>query len=271
MSFTIPGLTLPLQNPLMDPAQYNRAAWDRQVDKQNRWTVPFSSEVIENARRGEWELVLTPEKSVPRAWYPPLTNADVLALACGGGQQTPVLAAAGARVTVLDNSPKQLQQDQKVADRDDLEIKTVLGDMRDLSVFDDASFDLVFNPCSVTFIPNLQPVFDEAARVLRPGGVLMCGFVNPVRFLFDEDDFEAGKLTIRHRLPYSDETHLTGEELERFRADGWPLAYSHSLEQMIAGQLKAGLVLTDFYDDKWDDDPIAKFMPVYFATRVEKH
>jgi 2-polyprenyl-3-methyl-5-hydroxy-6-metoxy-1,4-benzoquinol methylase len=70
----------------------------------------------------------------------------VLCLASGGGQQGPILAAAGARVTVFDNSPQQLAQDRFVARREGLTLETVEGDMRDLSVFADVSFDLIVHP-----------------------------------------------------------------------------------------------------------------------------
>ncbi|MGI9519860.1 MAG: class I SAM-dependent methyltransferase, partial [Pirellulaceae bacterium] len=132
----------------MNTVDYNRQAWDGLVDSKNRWTVPVSSADIERARNGDWSIVLTPTKSVPRDWFGELSGKDVLCLASGGGQQGPVLAAAGAHVTVFDNSPKQLQQDALVAQRDGLEISTVQGDMRDLSQFPDGSFDLVVHPCS---------------------------------------------------------------------------------------------------------------------------
>src|SRR3954465_12614356 len=123
----------------MDTLAYNRRAWDRCVEQGDRWTIPVSSEVIASARRGEWEVVLTPCKPVPRAWFPDLKGLDVLCLASGGGQQAPVLAAGGAAVTLLDNSPKQLAQDRLVADRDDLELTLVEGDMRDLRGFAEES------------------------------------------------------------------------------------------------------------------------------------
>jgi hypothetical protein len=66
---------------------------------------------------------------------------------------------AGARVTVLDNSPRQLEQDELVAQQDNLPLQTMLGDMRDLSAFTDSSFDLVFNPVSNLFIPELAGVW----------------------------------------------------------------------------------------------------------------
>ncbi len=254
----------------MDIIQYNRAAWDQQVAKGNRWTVPVTPEAIAAARDGRWQVVLTPRQPVPSDWFPPLPGKHVLCLACGGGQQAPLLAAAGAQVTVLDNSPCQLEQDQVVARREGLSIDSVLGDMRDLSAFDTAAFDLVFHPCSVCFIPEVQSVFLEVHRVLRVGGRLLGGFMNPVRFIFDEQELESGRFHVRHRLPYADESHLTSDEQERLRRDGEPFMFSHSLEHLIAGQLRAGLVLRDLFEDTDPEDAACEFAPMYFATLAEK-
>src|SRR5215475_4018899 len=140
----------------------NRAAWDRQVEAGNEWTVPVGPDVTAAARAGDWSVVLIGYVPVPREWFPAsLASTEVLCLASGGGQQGPVLAAAGARVTVLDNSPAQLARDQLVAERDGLEITTVLGDMRDLSELASERFDLVFNPVSNLFCPELPPVWRE--------------------------------------------------------------------------------------------------------------
>lgn len=127
----------------MDVCNHNRAAWDRNVETQNPWTQPVGREIVERARQGQFELFLTPTKPVPLDWFPELSGTPTLCLASGGGQQGPLLAAAGALVTVFDNSPKQLGQDCLVAEREGLSIDTVEGDMADLSAFSDATFDLV--------------------------------------------------------------------------------------------------------------------------------
>ena len=95
----------------------------------------------------------------------------MLCLASGGGQQGPILAAAGTRVTVFDNSKKQLEQDRYVADRDQLDIQTVRGKMTNLAVFSDSSFDFIVHPVSNTFVANILPVWKEAYRVLSPKGI----------------------------------------------------------------------------------------------------
>ena len=254
----------------MDPVAHNREAWDREVESGNEWTMPVSPEVIAKARAGDWSVVLIGYQPTPRDWFPAdLTGVDILCLASGGGQQGPVLAAAGATVTVFDNSPKQLQRDESVAARDGLTLRTELGDMRDLSAFADASFDVVFNPVSNVFCPELQPVWREASRVLRPGGLLLTGFMNPDLFIFDIEALDGrGEFLVRHRIPYSTLELSEEERLGRY-GDG-PIEYSHSLTAQIGGQLAAGFLLTHFVEAPHHADATSAYMPGYFATRAVK-
>jgi SAM-dependent methyltransferase len=255
----------------MGVRDYNREAWDREVERGNEWTVPVGPDVIEAARQGRWEIVLTETKPVPKDWFPDLQGADVLCLASGGGQQAPVLAAAGANVTVLDNSPGQLAQDRLVAEREGLDLRTVEGDMADLSVFADGSFDLVFHPVSNLFAPEVRPVWAEAFRVLRRGGSLLAGFLNPAVYIFDlELADSSGELRVRYALPYADATSKSEEEVARQIERGEPLEFSHTLEDQIGGQIEAGFVIAGFYEDRHRDDPIAAHMPTYIATRAIK-
>ena len=251
-------------------SQYNRKAWDGQVAKGNPWTQPVSAEQVKAARRGDWSLVLTPTIPVPREWYPPLVGAEVLCLASGGGQQGPLLAAAGAHVTVFDNSPAQLANDRKVAERDGLDLVTVLGDMRDLSLFPDDHFDLIFHPVSNVFIPDVLPVWRGAFRVLRKGGVLLAGFNNPVLYLFDFERLDQGELVVAHSLPYSDVDDLPADGLRKLEGEGLPYEWSHSLDEQIGGQLAAGFVLTGLYEDLDPTSVLGKTLPTYIATRAVK-
>ena len=255
----------------MDIRGYNQEAWDRQVESGNEWTVPVGAEVIEAARRGEWEVLLTETKPVPRAWFPEMRGAEVLCLASGGGQQAPVFAAAGASVIVLDNSPRQLDQDRLVAGRESLDLGTVAGDMRDLSIFADDSFDLVFHPVSNLFVPEVLPVWREAFRVLRSGGVLLAGFLNPAVYVFDLNLADnTGELRVRYELPFAAATSLSEKELKRWVERGDPLEFSHTLEDQIGGQTDAGFLIAGLYEDRHRDDPIAAHMPTYIATRAIK-
>jgi SAM-dependent methyltransferase len=230
----------------VDVTEYNREAWDREVESGNPWTRPVESQVIEGARRGDWQILLTPVKPVPRDWFGVLNGQKVLCLASGGGQQGPVLAAAGARVAVLDNSPAQLAQDRLVAARERLDIQLELGSMDDLSRFPNSAFDLVIHPVSNLFVPNVRPVWREAFRTLRDGGALLSGFANPVMYLFDAEQAERGTLVVRYSLPYSDLTSRSREALDEFIRKGEPLEFGHSLDDQIGGQLEAGFVVTGF-------------------------
>ncbi|MFQ5811955.1 MAG: class I SAM-dependent methyltransferase [Anaerolineae bacterium] len=258
----------------MDIREYNRLAWNKEVERGNQWTIPVSKEIITAARQGQWEIILTPTKPVPKEWFPDLEGLDVLCLASGGGQQGPILAAAGANVTVFDNSPRQLEQDHFVAERDALTITTVEGDMADLSMFPDQSFDLIVHPVSNVFIPDVRPVWAEAFRVLRHGGALLAAFSNPAIYLFDYDLADStGILQVKYALPYSDLTSLTEEERQQYIDKGFPLEFSHTLEDQIGGQLKVGFVITGLYEDSYgeeENDILANYMPTFIATRAIK-
>lgn len=256
----------------LDIAAYNRAAWDKMVRSGNQWTVPVSSDDVARARAGDWSVILTPSRPVPRAWFGELRGRRVLGLASGGGQQCPLFAAAGADVTVFDNSPAQLAQDALVAERDGLTVRTVQGDMRDLSVFADASFDLIFHPCSNTFVPDVRPVWREAFRVLAPGGVLLAGLVNPVAFTADLALERAGVMQMKYPIPFSDLDHADDPEIQALKAQGDPLSFGHTLEDQLGGQLDAGFVLTHLYEDGWDGapEPIHRFLKCYLGTRAVK-
>ena len=250
--------------------RYNQRAWNRAVAEGSEWTIPVTAEQVAAARRGEWQIILTTRKAVPRPWFPPLVDAQVLGLAASGGQQGPILAAAGAQVTILDASPQQLAQDRYVARCEGLTLTTVEGDMADLTRFADSSFDLIVHPCSNLFVPDVLVVWQECYRVLKAGGVLLAGFCNPVSYIFDQRLADDGVLQVRHRLPYSDLTSLTDAEREQYMADEQPLEFGHTLDDQIGGQLAAGFVLTGFYEDSWPGRALDEYMPTFMATRAVK-
>jgi hypothetical protein len=131
----------------MDLFEYNRNAWNLQSLEGCRWSTPYPDEVIERAKRGDWSVILTPNRAVPRDWfpaYPDLGGLRILALASGGGQQVPVFAAAGAEVTSFDGSDVQLEKDEETCARHGLRITAIRE-----------------------FRPHLQPGFECLRRVAR--------------------------------------------------------------------------------------------------------
>ncbi len=260
----------------LDVAEYNRNAWNLQSLEGCRWSTPYPDEVIAKAGCGEWSVLLTPNRPVPVSWfpvYPDLSGVKILALASGGGQQVPVFAAAGAVVTSFDNSDVQLQKDEETCARLGLDVSVFQGEMADLSVLGDAHFDVVFNPVSNVFAPDLEPIWRECHRVLKFGGKLMCGFTNPTFFLFDHElAEETGEIVVKYPLPYSDLDSVDAELLSGQLEAQLSLEYSHSWESQIGGQCDAGLAVTGFYEDKWDDESTAlnRWMPTYAATCAVK-
>lgn len=146
----------------MDIFSYNARAWDNEAKKGSPWSQPVTAEEIEHARSGHPRIILTPTKPVPAEWLGSLLGARVLCLASGGGQQGPLLAAAGAKVTVVDASEEQLKRDKVVAERERLQMELLKADMRDLSIFQDSTFDLIVHPVSNCFIPDVNPVWRES-------------------------------------------------------------------------------------------------------------
>ena len=235
------------------------------------WAQPVDQATIAAAREGRWAIFLTPKTPVPKAWLPDVKGKNVLCLASGGGQQAPILAAAGAVVVSFDLSDEQLRKDQAVASREGLGIECVQGDMANLRCFPDNVFDLIIHPASNVFVSVIEPVWRECYRVLRPGGFLLSGFMNPAVFLFDHDEAEStGQLVVRHALPYSDEASLTETRLSAKIEAGLPLEFSHSLTSQINGQTDAGFLIAGLYEDHWHDETwlFSKHSPVCIATRA---
>lgn len=243
----------------------NAETIDRWVENGWEWGVPISQEQFSAAVNGDWQMLLTPVKPVPRKWFPPLRGAKVLGLASGGGQQMPIFAAQGAECTVLDYSERQLESERMVAAREGYAIEIVRADMTKPLPFPDASFDLIFHPVSNCYIEDVQHVWDECFRILRPGGLLMAGLDNGFNFLFgDEDEQE-----IRYSLPFNP---LRDPKLmEDLRQTDSGVQFSHTLEEQIRGQIRAGFRLLDLYEDTNGSGFLHEHgVPTFWATLAQK-
>lgn len=246
--------------------RHNQAAWNREALAGERWSTPVSEAALSLAMAGRPEIFLTPNRPVPESWLHPLAGARVLALASGGGQQSPLLAAAGAEVWSLDASLEQLRLDQRTAARAGHQVRCVVGDMANLGALPSSFFDAVINPVSTVFVPEVRPVWAEVARVLKPRGRLLTGVMNPAFFLFDHDPLAPEQRPeVRYALPTSDLA-------EGADVSDRAMEFSHSLTDLIAGQLEVGLALEGFFEDDWDDDasPLNGYFPIYLAMLSRK-
>lgn len=220
-----------------------------------------------------WSVILTPRETVPASWFGDLCDKNVLCLASGGGQQAPILAAAGANVVSFDLSEEQLKKDHEVAERESLSLRCVRGDMADLSEFTAEQFDLIFHPVSNIFVPDVEVVWRECFRVLKSGGDLLSGFMNPSFFLFDHEEAErSGVLMVKFTLPYAEPDSLDPDRKRRWIERCSAAQFSHSLESQIGGQIAAGFVIAGLYEDSWSDEatPLNRFSPVAIATKAAK-
>ena len=245
--------------------RYNAFAIDSWVRGGWEWGQPITPEVYARAKQGDWQVVLTPNIPVPKAWFGDLKGKRVLGLASGGGQQMPVFAALGAICTVFDLSDEQLNSERMVARREGYAIEVIKGDMTKPLPFLDNSFDLIFHPVSNCYIRQVQPVWNECYRVLKPGGALLAGLDNGINFLFDEDS-----LVITHKLPQDPLSQADWEET--IKANPYEsLQFSTPIQEQVGGQLKAGLMLTDIFEDSNNTGPLMEHgVPCFFATRAIK-
>lgn len=244
----------------------NAAQWDRWAEEGIEWGIPITHQTYLDAKAGKWDVILTPMRPVPHEWFPPFAGAKILGLASGGGQQMPIFAALGARCTVFDNSEKQLDSERMVAVREGYSIEIVRGDMTLQLPFADAQFDVIFHPVSNCYIEDVTHVWRECHRVLKPGGILLAGMDNGIAFLFNDTE----KLMVENKLPFN--PLKNPEQYELLMREGDGLQFSHSLGEQIGGQLRAGLRLTDLFDDY--DRPghsrLSEYTPTYLATRAVK-
>ncbi|AXH61206.1 class I SAM-dependent methyltransferase [Providencia huaxiensis] len=258
---------------MTDYTSANQKAWDKQAESQLAWSKPVDSKTIHDAKQGKWQVHLTPTP-VDAAWLGDIKDKKILCLASAGGQQAPVLAAAGANVTVFDFSQKQLEQDKMVAERDDLTLEIVQGDMRSLHMFADATFDIIFHPISNLYIPDVNPVWQECHRVLKTNGRLLSSFYNPILFIGKRDKHydEQGIIKPSYTMPYSELSTLSAEQIAQKQERQEAFVFGHSLTDLIGGQIKAGFSITGFKED-WQPNPrfvIDNYLPTFLTTMAIK-
>jgi SAM-dependent methyltransferase len=249
----------------MNYTDVNAKVIDSWVEQGWEWGVPITHKDYIKAQGGEWDVLLTPTRCVPKNWFPELAGKKLLGLAAGGGQQTPIFTALGACSTVLDYSDKQLISERLVAEREGYNIEIIKADMTKTLPFNDEIFDIIFHPVSNCYIEDVQHIWNECFRILKSGGVLLAGMDNGLNFLFDDD----GKsLKVANKLPYN--PLKDGALLKMLEGSDCGIQFSHTLEEQIGGQLKAGFILKDIYEDYNDSGLLKEYAPSFIATQSIK-
>ncbi len=174
----------------------------------------------------------------------------VLCLAAGGGRQSSLYAAAGADVTVVDLSRAMLELDRQVAAARSLSLRILETSMEDLSMLKVAEFDIVAQPVSTCYVRNIAVVFDQVARVLRPGGIYVSQHKNPVSLQTSPDSAADGSYPIQH-VYYRDTPvpppRNTSATANRLRESG-AIEFLHRWEQIVGGMCRAGFSIEDLVE-----------------------
>lgn len=211
---------------------------------------------MQNAREGKLSIKFFC-KAIPTDWLKDIKGKKVLCLAGAGGLQAPLLACAGAKVTVLDISEKMLDKDRKIAEAEHLDITIEKGNMCDLSRFSDGSFDYILNPISLMYVPNVKPVFEECYRVLKSGGVFIMMAPCPINYLCNYiDDENGGYYKAENRMPFCSADIDGGSD--------W-IEYGHTMEDYLGGQIESRFVNAGYSECQLDD-----ITELYFATKAVK-
>jgi ubiquinone/menaquinone biosynthesis C-methylase UbiE len=225
-------------------AEYNRARWKALVEAGAVFTRPKFNLDADSARR----LV------DPDGKFGDVAKKDVLCLAGGGGQQSAAFALLGANVTVFDLSEDQLKRDIETARFYKTEIKIEQGDIRDLSGFEKASFDIVYHAYSINFVPDAAEVFRQVARVLRVGGIYHFGCANPFVMGVGQNDWNGEGYVLKQpytggaRISYDDQDWVydrrTNEKIPN------PIEYRHTLSSILNGLIENGFVISHVSDNR---------------------
>lgn len=224
-----------------ETARTNRKHWDGLVRDGFIYTRPWldlDPALVDKIAAGSAQKLPEPYTYL----YPPevfegAAGKDVLCLASGGGQQSAVFGLLGAHVTVLDLTEGQLEADRKAAGHYGYHVETLQGDMRDLSAFDDGSFDLVYQAISMVFVPSVREVYREVGRVLRPGGLYRVGHCNPATQPVEETSWDGDAYRIIK--PYR----------ERVIEDAESMEFRHYLSEIFNHLIETGFELRGVWED----------------------
>jgi ubiquinone/menaquinone biosynthesis C-methylase UbiE len=146
-------------------AARNRRVWDAQSDD---YQAKHGAQ-LEASGGTAWGVWQIPESEL--GVLGDVAGRAILELGCGAAQWSIALAAAGAHVTGLDNSARQLEHACELMAEAGASFPLVHSSAES-TPFDDASFDIVFCDYGAMAFADPYVTVPEAARILRDGGLL---------------------------------------------------------------------------------------------------
>jgi SAM-dependent methyltransferase/ADP-ribose pyrophosphatase YjhB (NUDIX family) len=244
---------------------HNRRAWDALVRRRQGFTRPARDDDFGNP----WAHIGSAD------WLGgDVRGKRVLCLASGGGRQSALFAAAGAHVTVVDISPAMLALDRLVATERGLDVRVVEASMDDLSALPEAGFDIVSQPVSTCYVPDIAAVYREVARVLVDGGLYVSQHKQPVSLQADVRASARGYELIE---PYYRAGPLPPVAGSKHREVG-TLEFLHRWEQLIGGLCRAGFTIEDLAEPlhaNEESDPgefkhRSRYVPPYVRIKARR-
>ena len=215
--------------------EQNRKAWDRLVDRRNRFARPASDQDCHDPLAAVDGL----------GWLGGnIEGKELLCLAAGGGRQSAIYASAGARVTVVDISPGMLELDREVARERRLDIHVVEASMDDLRGLTPQSFDIAIHPVSTCYVPDVVKVFQQVARVLKEGGIYISQHKSPVSLQATIKPGDGGYVI---QSPYYSKQAVPKVSGTSLREEGC-LEFVHRWEEIIGGMCRCGFVIEDLVE-----------------------
>jgi SAM-dependent methyltransferase len=134
-----------------------------------------------------------------------------------------------------------LKLDEREAARRRLHVRIVEAPMDDLAPLEESSFDLVHQPVSTCYVPNIGAVYREVARVPRSGGMYISQHKQPTSLQVTHRDSKDRYVL---GIDYYHEGPLPAVPDRSYRENG-TVEFLHSWGELVGGLCRAGFAIED--------------------------